>query len=502
MKKQFIYLLLTALVIIMASCSKDDEILEPAKSSAKQITSFVFKAVDNDAITEDVTAVINETNKTISATVANGTDIKSLTPVIVVSDKASAGQSGAKDFSSPVEYTITAEDGTSTTYKITVSIALNSAKQILSFAFIKEYNELYGNETITATIDEANKTITATVSYSANAALLTQIIEVSSNASVSPDIAQDFSNPVAYTITAEDGTSTSYQVILEITFTNRDALIAIYNANPNNTLDWDLNDMDINNWTGVYSNNQGDVIRLFMDSENLDGLPPELGQLTMLIELDVNDNNLTELPEEIGELINMIYLTIDDNHISELPKEIGQLIKLTDLYSSNNKLTKLPEQIGDLSNLDYFQIDDNQLITLPGTIGKLSKLTHIELGFNKLTTIPPEIGQLKSLQGIALLNNQLTSLPKEIGELTSLTSLDLTRNELTSIPLELGNLTSLSGLYLSENKLTSIPKEIGKLTTLTRLVLTENLLTGIPLEVCKLEDTGTIISIDSGVKCE
>lgn len=502
MKKQHIYLWIIVLTIMSFSCSKDDIIQEPAKSSAKQITSFVFKARENTSIAQDVTAVINETNKTISATVVNGTDIKSLTPSIVVSDKASADQSGTKDFSSPVNYTITAEDGTSATYKVTVGIALNSAKQILSFAFVKEDNELYGDETITATIDEANKTITATVSYSANAALLTPRIEVSPNASVSPDTAQDFSNTVAYTVTAEDGTTTSYQVLLEITFTDRDALIAIYNANPNNTLGWDLNDKDINNWTGVFTNNQGNVIELFMDSKNLDVLPPELGQLSLLIELDVNDNNLMELPNEIGELVNLIYLTLDDNFLSELPNEIGKLIELNSLYSSNNKLIILPEQIGDLSNLDYLEIDDNQLTTLPSAIGKLSKLTHIELGFNKLTSIPPEIGQLISLEGIALLNNELTSLPKEIGKLSNLVNLSLTKNELTSIPPELGDLTSISFIFLNENKLTSIPKEIGKLTTLSRLSLAENLLTSIPQEVCKLEDTGTTILLDPGVKCE
>ena len=90
MKKQLRYFLVITFVITSFSCSKEDGdvVQEPLKSSAKQITSFVFKAVDNGALTEDVTAVVNETNKTISATVANGTDVTSLTPTIEVSDKA------------------------------------------------------------------------------------------------------------------------------------------------------------------------------------------------------------------------------------------------------------------------------------------------------------------------------------------------------------------------------------------------------------------------------
>ena len=118
MQKQHIYLLITVLVMTMASCSKEDGevVKEPLKSSAKQITGFVFNTTDNDVLTETITATVNESNKAITATVPYGTDITAFTPAIQVSDKASVSPTGSQDFTNPVTYTVTAEDGTKATY--------------------------------------------------------------------------------------------------------------------------------------------------------------------------------------------------------------------------------------------------------------------------------------------------------------------------------------------------------------------------------------------------
>ncbi|MFX0556951.1 hypothetical protein ACOCEA_09135 [Maribacter sp. CXY002] len=504
MKKQHIYILLTAFVLNIVSCSKDDTeiIQEPVKSSAKQITGFMFKAIDNNALTEDITTVIDEQNKTITATMPNGTDINSLTPTLVVSEKAVVDQTGAKDFSSPIDYLVTAEDGSTTSYKVTVIIAANSAKEIVSFVFKVEDNELYGEETIMATVDEANKTITATVSYSANAALLLPHIAVSPNATISPEGPQDFSNPITYTITAEDGSTAIYQVSLEITFTDRDALIAIYNANPNNTLNWDLQDRDISNWTGVQANNNGNIIVLHMDSKNLDILPSELGQLKELQNLSVYNNLLVSIPAAIGELSSLTELYLTGNKLIFLPEEIGKLSNLQNLEVDGNQLTAIPASIGQLLNLDNIYLQGNKLISLPSEIGNLTKLTTIYLSENELTSLPEEIGGLTSLTGLDLKNNKLTSFPMELTQLKSFSYLNLSHNLLASIPKQISDFTSLTGLNLNGNKLTTIPKEMGLLTNLTSLVLTENMLTSIPQDVCNLVATGTALELDPDVKCE
>ena len=86
-------------------------------SEEKQIKSFVIT-------TPYAQGVINETLKTITVDVPEGTDVTSLVPSIVVSDNAivEPGSGVAQNFSKSVSYTVTAEDGTKATYVVTVTV--------------------------------------------------------------------------------------------------------------------------------------------------------------------------------------------------------------------------------------------------------------------------------------------------------------------------------------------------------------------------------------------
>ena len=90
------------------------------KSPEKAITAFEFSE-----LTPAVNGVINETSHTIELTVLKGTDVTSLIPTITVSEYASVNPvSGkAQDFSSPVTYTVTAQNGTTQNYIVTVTSA-------------------------------------------------------------------------------------------------------------------------------------------------------------------------------------------------------------------------------------------------------------------------------------------------------------------------------------------------------------------------------------------
>ncbi|QCK13782.1 DUF5018 domain-containing protein [Mangrovivirga cuniculi] len=115
MKKLINSILAFALIagfLTLQSCDDDDE----PQSSAKDITSFVFAGLD-----PEVTGNISGT--TIIANVFPGTDVTSLVPTIQVSSGASVDPASgvAQDFSSPVTYTVTAQDGTTKDYTVTVS---------------------------------------------------------------------------------------------------------------------------------------------------------------------------------------------------------------------------------------------------------------------------------------------------------------------------------------------------------------------------------------------
>ncbi|MBF0566779.1 MAG: leucine-rich repeat domain-containing protein [Nitrospirae bacterium] len=130
---------------------------------------------------------------------------------------------------------------------------------------------------------------------------------------------------------------------------------------------------------------------LDLRGNQLTTLPPQIGNLSKLIELDLSRNQITTLPAEIGNLSNLRELDLSGNQLTTLPPEIGNLLKLQKLYFIRNKLTTLPTQIGNLSNLQTLLLRDNQLTTLPSEIVNLSNLLWLDLKDNPLKIPPPEI---------------------------------------------------------------------------------------------------------------
>ena len=102
----------------------DDETVET------EYTVTVHRNSSECAITAfaigEASGTITDADHTIAVEVPNGTDVTELAPTITVSTGATvAPASGTEtDFTDPVEFTVTAEDGTTTcTYTVTVTVA-------------------------------------------------------------------------------------------------------------------------------------------------------------------------------------------------------------------------------------------------------------------------------------------------------------------------------------------------------------------------------------------
>ncbi len=116
----------------------------PVQSSAKTITSFV---IDSKAGT------LNEGEHTIGVTLPQSTNVTTLSPVIEISDKATVlpASGASQDFTNPVTYTVTAEDGSSQEYVVTVNLEVPVVSNILineldcdqASTDTKEFVELY-----------------------------------------------------------------------------------------------------------------------------------------------------------------------------------------------------------------------------------------------------------------------------------------------------------------------------------------------------------------------
>ena len=112
----------------------------------------------------------------------------------------------------------------------------------------------------------------------------------------------------------------------------REALVALYNATDGENWDvsdnW-LSDAPLGLWASVTTDDDGRVTELALDGNNLIGkLPPELGSLSNLKELDLRgsgsrarqylgDKDLVgEIPAELGSLFNLNSLSLRDNELS------------------------------------------------------------------------------------------------------------------------------------------------------------------------------------------
>jgi hypothetical protein len=172
-----------------------------APNPAKDITAFSFA-------TPAMTGVITGTN--IALTVPFGTNVTALAATftttgvsVKVGETTQISGTTANNFSNPVTYTVIAANGTTQNYIVTVTVAPNPAKDITTFSFTS----------LTATGVFTGTNIAITVPFGTDVTALVPTI-THNGVSISPNsgVARDFTNPVAYRVTAADASTQDYTV--------------------------------------------------------------------------------------------------------------------------------------------------------------------------------------------------------------------------------------------------------------------------------------------------
>ena len=119
----FVAFLTASVLITFFSCTKPNKVRD---KGAKEITSFVFRVVDNPGLSADVNGVIK--GDSVLLTVPVGTDMSNLTPTISLNGESVSPQSNiAENFNNPVVYTVSASDGSSQTYTVVVKVEAGEA---------------------------------------------------------------------------------------------------------------------------------------------------------------------------------------------------------------------------------------------------------------------------------------------------------------------------------------------------------------------------------------
>jgi hypothetical protein len=196
------------MVFTLMACSKSDD---SPLSSKKAITAYSLAGV---------AGTINETGKTIAVTMPYGTIVTGLKATFTTTGHSvkvgsTVQESGttANNFTSPVVYKVTAANGSSVTYTVTVTVAPSTAKAITAFS-------LAG---VAGTINEAGKTIAVSMPSGTNVTALIATftttgasVKVGSTVQATGTTANNFTSPVIYIVTAADATTQNYTVTVTV----------------------------------------------------------------------------------------------------------------------------------------------------------------------------------------------------------------------------------------------------------------------------------------------
>lgn len=135
-----------------------------------------------------------------------------------------------------------------------------------------------------------------------------------------------------------------------------------------------------------------ELLYLNVAFNNIEELPPELGDLLLLRELNVSCNQLTALPSTIGKCKRLRILKINGNHIEALPQELGYCNMLEQVIASENQLQTVPATLAKIDALRILRIQNNDLIEIPPVLGTIPTLEEIDVSNNaQLAMIPPDL---------------------------------------------------------------------------------------------------------------
>ncbi|RZB61706.1 Receptor-like protein EIX2 [Glycine soja] len=226
-------------------------------------------------------------------------------------------------------------------------------------------------------------------------------------------------------------------------------------------------------------------------------IPPQIGNLSNLVYLDLREVANGRVPSQIGNLSKLRYLDLSDNYFlgegMAIPSFLGTMSSLTQLdLSYTGFMGKIPCQIGNLSNLLYLGLGGHSsleplFVENVEWVSSMWKLEYLHLSYANLSkafhwlhtlqslpslthlyfsecTLPhynePSLLNFSSLQTLHLYNTSyspaISFVPKWIFKLKKLVSLQLQGNEIQGpIPGGIRNLSLLQNLDLSENSFSS-----------------------------------------------
>lgn len=209
---------LFAVLLVNTSCDEDEIIL----SDDNFIISF---KVSTDEFEQNFDIIDNQ----IEGILPFQIDENNIRLDVVISEKAtiSPNPGSITSLNGPINFVVTAENGDENTYLVDIRGELSPENSIESF-------ELKTNlfETL-VDINEGEGIIIQKVLPNTDLTAVSSTVTISDKATISPDptMVSDYTNPVSFTVTAENGETKEYVVTLEIMSEDYTTKCDIMNAN-------------------------------------------------------------------------------------------------------------------------------------------------------------------------------------------------------------------------------------------------------------------------------
>jgi len=168
--------------------------------------------------------------------------------------------------------------------------------------------------------------------------------------------------------------------------------------------------LHLHTYDSAFDHSYGFDVNAYERSQIGGEISPCLADLKHLNYLDLSANEFlgTAIPSFLGTMTSLTHLDLSSSGFyGKIPPQIGNLSNLVYLDLREVANGRVPSQIGNLSKLRYLDLSDNYFLgegmAIPSFLGTMSSLTQLDLSYTGfMGKIPSQIGNLSNLLYLGL----------------------------------------------------------------------------------------------------